>query len=509
MRHLGIVQKKGMMGNLIELQTFAREEGEFIWRVSKKSIPAEKPIADRLNRFAPGTMVMAEVNDAHVIQRVDDAEDQILALLQGFGRQLESYKNQAQEIETWRESLQYQAEALGTREQEWQNREHELLTEIAQLRAHGNGGYANPEQEVELVNLREQMRLERVQFEEDCFRLTQNQRPALDLGGLLSELSDQVQAQTNQQQIFQEALQQLLYTIEYTLSELVPMFDLIQLDLVQCDQEQSELNQRHQALEAHFLRYQQQQGQQAWLPQIQAALTQLSQLITRCGGESQPIALSPAELEQRRRRLSDQQRDYLQRAHQVLQQDEELRLQQTQQDELNQQIQSLRDADGDPDTLADLEDELEFSRQACNELKESLTRQKSRLAQDEAHLNEDRLIVAQFLEQQEGHPQGPHPFAELIPDLSQILNHLQALPGLEDHTEAYPVELLEREQIQQDQIALAVKRACLSVELRSLEERRQFLTSQQAILAPLHTLENAPNPQMVIDHLNAQLTTPA
>jgi len=288
--------------------------------------------------------------------------------------------------------------------------------------------------------------------------------------------------------------------------------DLLQLDLAQCNQEQAELNERNESLEtreAAFLSYQQ---QQAWLPQIQAAATHLNQLIARCGGESQPILLNPAELEQRRRRLSDQQRDYLQRAHQVLQQDEELRLQQSQQDELNQQIQALREADGDPDTLADLEDELEFSRQACNELKESLTRQKARLAQDEAHLNEDRLLVAQLLEQQEGVAQGPNPFAELIPDLNQILNQLpqmQPLPDLEDQGAAYQAWLLEREQIQQDQIALAVKRACLNVELRSLEERRQMLTSQQAILAPLHTLENAPNPQMVIDHLNAQLTAPA
>ena len=171
MRHLGIVQKKGM--RVAELELFAREEGEYTWRSCQRQLVVDKnmdrAVAEKLSRLGHGAMVVVEVNELSQLQRVDEAEEQLVPILQGFGRQLEGFKNQAQEIETWRESLQYQADVLRTREEEWQLREQDLLIEISQLRASNgasNGFQDMQEQWIQLEAERQELLMERQRLSE-------------------------------------------------------------------------------------------------------------------------------------------------------------------------------------------------------------------------------------------------------------------------------------------------------------------------------------------------------
>ncbi|WP_287130402.1 hypothetical protein [Candidatus Cyanaurora vandensis] len=510
MRHLGVVQKRGMMGNVVELQIFAREEGEYLWRTNKKLTPCDKTTADRLTRYPHGAMVMVELNDTNQVQRVDDAEEQILALLQGFGRQLEMFKNQAQEIETWRESLQYQAEALDSREQDWQNREHELLTELAQLRAGDDGadqGWQWAQLKAEQPLQTEYTNIQR-----------EPSKGSVDLSELqieMSHLTEHLQAQSTQQQTFQRVLADLLHTIEYHLSELFPQLEALGEHLNLCEQEQQELTVRASALPEPPLTPDQRIILTEWLHQIEHQQQQLALLIERCGGQiTTPTATAtPEELEQLRRRLSEQQRDYLQRANQVLQQDEEARLQQEQLEQLQQRLQELRNENADPEEIADVEDELDFIRQACIDLRESVARQKVRLANDEAHLNEERDLLTKLVAQQEGTPAPvTNPHQALLPDLKEALAGLNQLhqhlgEQLKAGPEAYQNWQQEQASLTQEQLTLAVRRASLEVQLRSLEERHQILASQQVMLSHLHLWEGPDTADSVrlLDQLNAQL----
>ncbi|WP_218079721.1 coiled-coil domain-containing protein [Anthocerotibacter panamensis] len=545
MRHLGIVQKKGMMGGAAELQIFAREEGEFLWRAWNRQIPADKVLADKLSRLVQGAMVMVEMAEGGQVQRVDVAEEQLLALLQGFGRQLESFKNQTQEIETWRESLQYQAEALTFREQEWQNREHDLLTEIAQLRA-GNGksqDFENLQKEwVRLESERQQLVYERQQLEEDRFRLEQASQPFADPGTLsaiqqeISHLTTHLEGQATSQNSYENVLNELLQLIEFHLSQLFEWLDELTASLAAAHQEAQELEiQGHiLAKEADQLSAQQaehlcQEGKwqaqtellqqqhtalEPLLTGLNASQTHLRALLNRCGGEAEDKpTLTPEELERRRRRWGDQQREYLQRANLVLQQDEELRLQHEQLEQLQEKLDLCQQQEADPNELADVEDEIDFTRQACADLRESLARQKVRMAQDEALLNQERDLLTRLVAQQEGrNSTPPNPHSPLLPDLTQLLstfnplqqsiqervNDLETRGTLLARTrdqldreaaqwQQQQAKLLERQSLHiRDCNANNTQRAALQTRLTTLEERRQLLESQQAILIQLH-----------------------
>ncbi len=551
MRYLGIVQKKGMMGNQAELYVFAQEEREYQWRDCKKQF-TDRGLIEKISRYAQGEMLLLEINDLGQAQRIEPAEKQLLPLLQGFGRQLESFRNQAQEIETWRESLQYQAEALNTREQEWQNREHELLTEISELRENGPGTQAFQDLQqhwVELEAERQQLLYERQQLEENLLNPSCEGQDPLLIAQIQTELA-QVHAQLEAREgSYQNILKVLAQSIDQDLSPLTEQLEQLGIQLAQYNQEQEtlehkdqELHQRALALSAqqqslwikqgaldqkqHLLHMEREAYQQIRSP-IVGQQEQLQALIDRCGGPVAIPQLSPEQLDQRRRQWSEQQREYLQRANLVRQQDEELKLQEQQLAELQQRLE-----DASADEIDEIEEEIEFLRQSGTELRESVSRQKVNLAQQELLLNRERDFLAQLVASFEDKAP-PNPNQALIPELNQILSTSTGLiqqtqgrlTALEEEmhilqqeqqllTQQKQARQIQQEQLQTEQAQYAqernileLQRSALEIRCNDLYERKQILEGLQATLNGLQGSNGhgGYHPVAILAQLSSQL----
>lgn len=124
MLYLAEVQKqKQLMSVKTDLKLLACQRGE-----SWSPVPGEELIPappDEANKYGEGALVLVDLSGNRQVQRVNPGRD-LVAILQNFSRLQEKYKNKAEEIEQWKESLTYQAQELNRREMEIQARQEQL-----------------------------------------------------------------------------------------------------------------------------------------------------------------------------------------------------------------------------------------------------------------------------------------------------------------------------------------------------------------------------------------------
>ncbi|MDJ0715661.1 MAG: pilus motility taxis protein HmpF [Prochloraceae cyanobacterium] len=128
---------KGFIGGIkTELKLIASQGKDKSWSVVSK----ETTIAtEESNNFGDGALVVVTLDQNQEIQgKIEPATGRVLKILQSFSRLLVKSKEQEQEIDQWRQSLQIQMEELSQREIELQTN----LSQIAQVAAfndrHGN-----------------------------------------------------------------------------------------------------------------------------------------------------------------------------------------------------------------------------------------------------------------------------------------------------------------------------------------------------------------------------------
>ncbi len=115
-----------------ELKLLACQRTEQNW----SAIPGEELISgpDEVNNFNPGVLVLVEMNANRQIQsQLRDAGKHLVSILQNLSRQIEKYKKEADEIESWRQSLSLQSQQLQLRQEEIYGREEELEQTRAEL----------------------------------------------------------------------------------------------------------------------------------------------------------------------------------------------------------------------------------------------------------------------------------------------------------------------------------------------------------------------------------------
>jgi chromosome segregation ATPase len=108
-----------------ELKLLACQRTEQNW----SAIPGEELVAapDEANNFNPGVLVLVDMNANRQIQsQLRDAGKQLVGILQNLSRQIEKYKKEGDEIESWRQSLSLQTQQLQLRQEEIYEREVEL-----------------------------------------------------------------------------------------------------------------------------------------------------------------------------------------------------------------------------------------------------------------------------------------------------------------------------------------------------------------------------------------------
>jgi chromosome segregation ATPase len=108
-----------------ELKLLACQRTEQNW----SAIPGEELVTapDEATNYNPGVLVMVEMNANRQIQsQLKDAGKHLVGILQNLSRQIEKYKKEADEIESWRQSLSLQSQQLQLRQEEIYGREEDL-----------------------------------------------------------------------------------------------------------------------------------------------------------------------------------------------------------------------------------------------------------------------------------------------------------------------------------------------------------------------------------------------
>jgi chromosome segregation ATPase len=115
-----------------ELKLLACQRTEQNW----SAIPGEELIAapDEANNYNPGVLVLVEMNTNRQIQSpLRDAGKNLVGILQNLSRQIEKYKKESDEIESWKQSLSLQTQQLQLRQDEIYGREEDLEHTRAEL----------------------------------------------------------------------------------------------------------------------------------------------------------------------------------------------------------------------------------------------------------------------------------------------------------------------------------------------------------------------------------------
>ncbi|TYQ26844.1 hypothetical protein PseudUWO311_10650 [Pseudanabaena sp. UWO311] len=176
----------GLGGNS-SVRLLARNTGENVWQpiTNEQVLPIQD--AAQAKEFKDGQMVIAEITGSNQVQSVQDASKKIVNILQAFSRSQDKYKSAEEEVEQWKQSLNFQSQELHRREQELEQKELELehldtrKQEIEELESK----FAKERSELE--QLRKNIEVERGQFEAKAAALTVDQ--AEHIKALISQLS--------------------------------------------------------------------------------------------------------------------------------------------------------------------------------------------------------------------------------------------------------------------------------------------------------------------------------
>ncbi|WP_434683789.1 pilus motility taxis protein HmpF [Pseudanabaena minima] len=190
MQYLAELQKTqaafGLGGNS-SVRLLARNTGENVWQpiTNEQVLPVQD--SSQAKDFKDGQMIIAEVTGSNQVQSIQDASKKIVNILQAFSRSQDKYKSAEEEVEQWKQSLNFQSQELHRREQELEQKELELehlesrKLEIEELESK----FAKERSEIE--QLRKNIEAERGQFEAKAAALTVDQ--AEHIKTLISQLS--------------------------------------------------------------------------------------------------------------------------------------------------------------------------------------------------------------------------------------------------------------------------------------------------------------------------------
>jgi hypothetical protein len=125
MLYLAQVQRKsGLLGKKTELKLLAQLNPGMVWNAL--NFPAIVP-TDKANTYTPGSLVIAEFqNDREEIVDVRDATQLVVNALENMTLLQRKLREQEQEIESWKQSLVYQAQVLNQRKLEIEKHLEEL-----------------------------------------------------------------------------------------------------------------------------------------------------------------------------------------------------------------------------------------------------------------------------------------------------------------------------------------------------------------------------------------------
>ena len=190
MQYLAELQKSqaafGLGGNS-SVRLLALNTGENVWQpIANEQVLAVQD-SSQAKDFKDGQMIIAEVTGSNQVQSIQDASKKIVNILQAFSRSQDKYKSAEEEVEQWKQSLNFQSQELHRREQELEQKESELEQLDARRQEVEESEEKFLKERNEIEKLRKTIESERGQFEAKAASLTGDQ--AKHIKTLISQLS--------------------------------------------------------------------------------------------------------------------------------------------------------------------------------------------------------------------------------------------------------------------------------------------------------------------------------
>jgi chromosome segregation ATPase len=509
-----VIQKKGglMGGGKTELKLLACQRTEQNWT----AVSGEEIVpADDASRYAPGTLLLADLTNSRQVQRIQEAGRPLVSILQNFSRLQEKFKTQEEEIEQWKQSLTYQSQELNRREMEMEARREQLeqmesdseqmeeqRTQFEQVRAEVEGQKEEfDRQKQELEGAWDHLRGEMNRLEERKSEIQQgavlDTDKAQHISGLLRRVEgaiasmDGVQEQTS---FAQEVLTQQQAQIQVH-------WDRVGQHRTTLESLQSELDSNAQA---HQGRWQEWRDGSQGLEKAQAELQvqqtillskqeyaqalnlqlqhheeihqQLYRMTEGLEGVNIAEAVDTASLESMaidalQNLVNDTKQEFKKSSEFVSDQEEELELKQKEIDEMESRLSQVSDFD-----RLNLENELTDERDAYQFLNETLVGQRRSLREKESFLRQHQTILAR----RQGKPD-PHASENGL-NLAPVFSQIDAFRQQRSE-ELQQVE----EQLNQVRSAIEQTQGMVTQQEQELGQKRQELEAQDQVLQDQRT----------------------
>ena len=529
MQYLAEVKKtSGMLGARTEVKLLARNTSENNWQAINNEETISVQDANQARDLKDGQLVLADVNNAKQIQSLQDASKRIVLILQNFSRLEGKFKQGEEDIEQWKQSLNYQAKELQGRERELEQK----AQEFEQIEAR--------KQEVD--GLQDELKRERDEFDKwrHEFELEKNkfsvQAASLDREQAqdLRNIAQKILASLFNPDSLKQHLSSSLNIIHQRQETLTGFWQELESKRSQVDQQQTSLNQATQDL---INRKQEWAQTQIALADSQAEVKaqrgmlkvqennagiirlqlesqeelfqQISSVIESYGGSVSLETLDPDEaksleelpIEELEQAIVDRQNDYDKLANYVSAQEDELAALEGEIADFQSQIDQAKEFD-----RIEFESNKEFAEEQYKMLEEALFGQRRVMIERQSILTQQRAILDRRL----GDGGSDNPAQALTPLLIQIEaqkttleksvqkieSQIEAVRGIvQNQQELVGRQTNEHQQNYQEIQTLELQ---LQERIRVISELKGQLTVQEKLLRPV---------QDIVDTLRQQLET--
>lgn len=519
MQYLAELQKTqaafGLGGNA-SVRLLARNTGENIWLPITNEQVLSVQDSSQAKDFKDGQMVVAEVVGNNQVQSIQDAAKKIVNILQVFSRSQEKYKSAEEEVEQWKQSLNFQAQELHRREQEVE-RELQQIEELESKFEH---------ERAELEQLRHSIELQKAQFDSSATALTSDQTEQLKVlvGRLSSDFTSPESLRTrihsnldllNQRQEVLTGFWQDLDKLKEEAERQQKLLDELTEDLnarkAQWQQNQIVLADAQAELKAQRGILKLQENNMA-MSRIQLdaqtdLYEQTASVIEAFGGtvgvdglsaeeESRLQSMSIEELEQT---ILNLQADFDKLVNYSSAQEDELAILEGEIADLQSQIDKANQFE-----RIELESDKEFKEEEYKLLEESVSGGRRSMQERLSVLNQQKAI----LDRRRGIVVESSPIQSLLPLLSQVKKHKtrqeEELRKMESQIEAVrgytqqQQDVLERqtqEHLQQEQEIIAAEES-QQAQIRTVGDLLGQISAQEKLLRPVQDIVDTLRPQL-------------
>jgi chromosome segregation ATPase len=515
----------GLGGNS-SIRLLARNTGENIWQSITNDQFLSIQDSSQSKDFKDGQMVIAEVTGNNQIQNIQDASKKIVNILQAFSRSQDKYKSAEEEVEQWKQSLNFQSQELHRREQELEQKELELeqidsrKQEIEELEIR----FAQERGEIE--QLRSSIEANRGQVAATAAALTADQ--AENIKVLISQLSTSfnnpdalrdkiygaIELINKRQEVltgFWQSLDSLKNEAEKQKGILSKSTEELNVKKNQWQQTQSALAEANAELKAQYGILKLQENNMA-MSRVQLNVQielyeQTSNVIEALGGPGSMEVLSAEEehrlqsmpIEELESTIKDLQADFNKLANYVSAQEDELAGLEGEIADLQSQVETADQFD-----RIELDSNKEFAEEQYKVLEDSVMGTRRSMQDRLSVLNQQKAI----LDRRKGIAVEESPVQSLLPLLSQIesqKNHQdQELRKMENQIDAVrnythqQQEMLSKQSQdhqQQDQ-AIRVAETQLQEKIRVVAGLLGQISAQEQLLRPVQDIVDTLRPQL-------------